>query len=45
MHGTGTDNNDLSEGIALKRLFGDNIPPFSSTKSYIGHTLGAAGEG
>jgi 3-oxoacyl-[acyl-carrier-protein] synthase-1 len=43
MHGTGTDNNDLSEGMALKRLFGDNIPPFSSTKSYIGHTLGAAG--
>ena len=43
MHGTGTDNNDLSEGMALKRLFGDNTPPFSSTKSYIGHTLGAAG--
>jgi 3-oxoacyl-[acyl-carrier-protein] synthase II len=43
LHGTGTENNDLSEGIALKRLFGNNIPPFSSTKSYIGHTLGAAG--
>jgi 3-oxoacyl-[acyl-carrier-protein] synthase-1 len=43
LHGTGTDNNDLSEGMALIRLFGNNIPPFSSTKSYIGHTLGAAG--
>lgn len=43
LHGTGTENNDLSEGMALKRLFGNNIPPFSSTKSYIGHTLGAAG--
>ncbi|MCT4639908.1 MAG: beta-ketoacyl-[acyl-carrier-protein] synthase family protein [Bacteroidales bacterium] len=43
VHGTGTNNNDLSEGIALKRLFGDNVPPFSSTKGYTGHTLGAAG--
>jgi 3-oxoacyl-(acyl-carrier-protein) synthase len=43
LHGTGTENNDLSEGMALKRLFGNNMPPFSSTKSYIGHTLGAAG--
>ena len=43
VHGTGTQNNDLSEGIAMERLFGENIPPFSSTKSYTGHTLGAAG--
>lgn len=43
VHGTGTENNDLSEGMALKRVFGEKIPPFSSTKSYIGHTLGAAG--
>lgn len=42
-HGTGTDNNDLTEGRALIRLFGDNIPAFSSTKAYTGHTLGAAG--
>lgn len=41
-HGTGTNNNDLSEGVAIKRVFGDKIPPFSSTKSYTGHTLGAA---
>lgn len=43
VHGTGTQNNDLSEGIAIERLFGDNVPPFSSTKGYTGHTLGAAG--
>ena len=43
VHGTGTSNNDLSEGIAIERLFGDDVPAFSSTKSYTGHTLGAAG--
>ncbi len=43
VHGTGTDNNDLTEGIAMKRLFGEKLPPFSSTKSYTGHALGAAG--
>ena len=43
VHGTGTQNNDLSEGIAIERIFGDHIPPFSSTKTYTGHTLGAAG--
>ena len=42
-HGTGTGNNDLSESIAIKRLFGKNIPPFSSTKSFTGHTLATAG--
>ena len=42
-HGTGTGNNDLSESIALKNVFGDNIPPFSSTKGFTGHTLAAAG--
>jgi 3-oxoacyl-[acyl-carrier-protein] synthase-1 len=43
VHGTGTANNDLSEGIALQRIFGEKMPHFSSTKSYTGHTLGAAG--
>ena len=43
VHGTGTENNDLTEGKALIRLFGENIPSFSSTKAYTGHTLGAAG--
>lgn len=42
-HGTGTKNNDLSESIALQRVFGANIPSFSSTKAFTGHTLGAAG--
>ena len=43
VHGTGTGNNDLSEGVAMKRIFGDHIPLFSSTKPFTGHTLGAAG--
>lgn len=43
VHGTGTANNDLSEGIAMKNIFGENLPPFSSTKPFTGHTLGAAG--
>ncbi|MEP7232220.1 MAG: beta-ketoacyl-[acyl-carrier-protein] synthase family protein [Ginsengibacter sp.] len=42
-HGTGTGNNDLSESIAIKNVFNDNIPPFSSTKGFTGHTLAAAG--
>jgi 3-oxoacyl-[acyl-carrier-protein] synthase-1 len=42
-HGTGTFNNDLSEAVAMGRLFGKQIPKFSSTKPYTGHTLGAAG--
>jgi 3-oxoacyl-(acyl-carrier-protein) synthase len=41
-HGTGTDNNDFCEGRAMQRLFGQP-PAFASTKSNIGHTLGAAG--
>jgi len=42
-HGTGTINNDSSEGLAIERLFGKYIPPFSSTKSFTGHTTSAAG--
>jgi len=42
-HGTATENNDLSEGTGMKRLFADHLPPFSSTKPYTGHTLAAAG--
>jgi 3-oxoacyl-(acyl-carrier-protein) synthase len=41
-HGTGTENNDETESRAMIRLF-ENVPPFSSTKSFTGHTLGAAG--
>ncbi len=43
VHGTGTSNNDLSEGVAMQRIFGDKVPLFSSTKPFTGHTLGAAG--
>jgi len=42
-HGTGTPNNDLSEGKAILRLFGQKPPSISSTKPFTGHTLGAAG--
>lgn len=42
-HGTATPNNDLSESHAIKTIFKDNIPPFSSTKAYTGHTLAASG--
>ena len=42
-HGTGTQNNDLSESIAFTRVFSDAMPPFSSTKAFTGHTLAAAG--
>jgi 3-oxoacyl-[acyl-carrier-protein] synthase-1 len=42
-HGTATENNDLSEGLGIKRLFDKSIPYFSSTKPYTGHTLAAAG--
>jgi 3-oxoacyl-[acyl-carrier-protein] synthase-1 len=43
VHGTGTPNNDLSEGLALMKFFEGKVPPFSSTKSFTGHTLAAAG--
>lgn len=42
VHGTATNNNDLTEGRALKRIFDENIPNFSSTKPFTGHTLAAA---
>jgi 3-oxoacyl-(acyl-carrier-protein) synthase len=42
-HGTGTIDNDLSEGRGLIKLFGEKLPPVVSLKGAIGHTLGAAG--
>ncbi|PKN72640.1 MAG: hypothetical protein CVU52_07770 [Deltaproteobacteria bacterium HGW-Deltaproteobacteria-10] len=42
-HGTGTRDNDLSEGRGLLKLFGEKLPPVVSLKGALGHTLGAAG--
>ena len=42
-HGTSTPLGDVAETIALKSVFGENVPQISSTKSMTGHTLGAAG--
>lgn len=43
-HGTGTDANDRSETLAMKKVF-PNIAdiPVSSTKAYVGHNIGSAG--
>ncbi|HEB7589139.1 TPA: beta-ketoacyl-ACP synthase II [Campylobacter coli] len=42
-HGTSTPVNDKNETATIKELFGNNIPPISSTKGQTGHCLGAAG--
>lgn len=42
-HGTSTPAGDMKELEAVKNVFGDKIPPISSTKSLTGHALGAAG--
>jgi 3-oxoacyl-[acyl-carrier-protein] synthase II len=41
-HGTATTFNDATEGAAISQLFGERVP-VSSTKSMMGHSLGAAG--
>ena len=41
-HGTATAFNDATEGLAIAQIFGDRVP-VSSTKSMMGHALGAAG--
>jgi 3-oxoacyl-[acyl-carrier-protein] synthase-1 len=43
LHGTGTQLNDITEALAMKAVFGDTMPPASSTKPIMGHTLGVAG--
>jgi 3-oxoacyl-[acyl-carrier-protein] synthase II len=42
-HGTSTPANDRAEAAALRRVFDQKVPPVSSSKSFLGHTLGAAG--
>ncbi len=42
-HGTSTPVGDVPELRAIRTVFGDAIPPFSSTKSLTGHSLGATG--
>lgn len=42
-HGTGTRDNDVAEAIALKTVFHNRVPPFSSTKRIFGHALAASG--
>jgi len=45
-HGTGTPVNDTTETLAIKKVFGEQLAaaiPISSTKSMVGHCLGASG--
>ncbi len=42
-HGTSTPVGDQKEIEAIRAVFGDKIPPISSTKSLTGHSLGATG--
>ncbi len=42
-HGTSTPIGDVREVEAIREVFGENMPPISSTKSLTGHSLGAAG--
>jgi len=44
-HGTSTPLNDVTETLAIHKIFGDDAyrVPISSTKSMVGHLMGAAG--
>lgn len=42
-HGTSTPVGDVAELRALREVFGDTVPPVSSTKSLAGHSQGATG--
>jgi 3-oxoacyl-[acyl-carrier-protein] synthase II len=42
-HGTSTPLNDLAESLAMHAVFGDQVPPVTSIKGHLGHSLAAAG--
>jgi 3-oxoacyl-[acyl-carrier-protein] synthase-1 len=42
-HGTSTPVGDAREIAAIRKVFGERVPPYSSTKSLTGHSLGATG--
>lgn len=42
-HGTGTPNNDETELAAMQRIWDYELPKFSSTKAFTGHTTSASG--
>jgi len=42
-HGTATELNDLAEAEAVRKVWGDDAPPVTSTKGVTGHLIGAAG--
>ncbi len=42
-HGTSTPLGDISEVRAIRRVFGERLVPYGSTKGYTGHTVSAAG--
>ncbi len=43
LHGTGTASNDSVEAVVYRRIWGDQGPAPCSIKSFVGHTMGAAG--
>ncbi len=42
-HGTSTPLNDLAESVAMHAVFGEHVPPVTSIKGHLGHSLAAAG--
>ena len=42
-HGTSTPLNDLAESVAMRHVFGGKVPPVTSVKGHLGHSLSAAG--
>ena len=42
-HGTSTPAGDITEVEAMRRVFGDDMPYYGSSKSMCGHSLGATG--